>query len=36
MLATGNTDGTARLWDMATRRQIAALTGPAGAVNSVA
>jgi WD domain, G-beta repeat len=35
-LATGNADGTARLWDMATHRQIAALTGPARPVNSVA
>jgi WD40 repeat protein len=35
-LATGNTDGTTRLWDMATHRQIAALTGPTGPVDSVA
>ena len=35
-LATGNADGTVRLWDVATHRQIAALTGPVGAVNSVA
>ena len=35
-LATGNADGTARLWDMASHRQIAALTGPAGPVDSVA
>jgi WD40 repeat protein/transcriptional regulator with XRE-family HTH domain len=35
-LATGNTDGTTRLWDMASHRQIAALTGPAGPVDSVA
>jgi transcriptional regulator with XRE-family HTH domain len=35
-LATGNADGTTRLWDMATHRQIAALTGPAGPVDSVA
>jgi transcriptional regulator with XRE-family HTH domain len=35
-LATGNADGTTRLWDMASHRQIAALTGPAGPVDSVA
>jgi len=35
-LATGNADGTVRLWDVATHRQITALTGPGGAVNSVA
>jgi transcriptional regulator with XRE-family HTH domain len=35
-LATGNADGTVRLWDVATRRQIAALAGPTGGVNSVA
>jgi Tol biopolymer transport system component len=35
-LATGNTDGTTRLWDMASHRQIAALTGPTGPVDSVA
>jgi WD40 repeat protein len=35
-LATGNTDGTARLWDMASHRQIAALTGLTGPVSSVA
>jgi len=35
-LATGNADGTVRLWDVATDRQITALTGPGGAVNSVA
>jgi transcriptional regulator with XRE-family HTH domain len=35
-LATGNTDGTTRLWDMATHRQIAVLTGPTGPVDSVA
>ena len=35
-LATGNADGTVRLWDVATDRQIAALTGPAGQVTSVA
>jgi len=35
-LATGNTDGTTRLWDVASHRQIAALTGPAGPVGSVA
>ena len=35
-LATGNADGTTRLWDMATHRQIAALTGPTGPVGSVA
>jgi WD40 repeat protein len=34
--ATGNTDGTTRLWDMASHRQIAALTGPTGPVSSVA
>jgi DNA-binding XRE family transcriptional regulator/Tol biopolymer transport system component len=34
-LATGNADGTVRRWDVATHRQITALTGP-GAVNSVA
>jgi WD domain, G-beta repeat len=31
-LATGNTDGTARLWDMASHRQIATLTGPTSPV----
>jgi Novel STAND NTPase 1/WD domain, G-beta repeat len=36
ILATGNADGTVRLWDLASRRQITALTGPAGAVTSVA
>jgi WD domain, G-beta repeat len=35
-LATGNTDGTTRLWDMATRRQITTLARPAAAVTSVA
>ena len=35
-LATGNADGTTRLWDMASHRQIAALTGPTGPVTSVA
>ena len=35
-LATGNADGTTRLWDMAGHRQIAALTGPTGPVTSVA
>jgi WD40 repeat protein/transcriptional regulator with XRE-family HTH domain len=35
-LATGNADGTVRLWDVATRRQITTLTGPTGPVNSVA
>jgi Tol biopolymer transport system component len=35
-LATGNTDGTTRLWDMASHRQIAALTDPTGPVDSVA
>ena len=35
-LAAGSTDGTVRLWDMATHRQITTLTGPTGAVNSVA
>ncbi|HSS90564.1 MAG TPA: hypothetical protein VLL69_14690 [Streptosporangiaceae bacterium] len=35
-LATGNADGTTRLWDMASHRQIAALTGPTGPVSSVA
>jgi len=35
-LATGNTDGTTRLWDMASHRQIASLTGPASPVDSVA
>jgi urease accessory protein UreF len=34
-LATGNADGTARLWDMASHRQIAVLTGPTSAVTSV-
>ena len=29
-LATGNADGTVRVWDVATAGQIAALTGPAG------
>jgi len=36
ILATGNADGTGRLWDMASHRQITALTGPAGPVTSVA
>jgi transcriptional regulator with XRE-family HTH domain len=36
MLATGNADGTAWLWDTASHRQIAVLTGPTGAVTSVA
>ena len=35
-LAAGSTDGTVRLWDMATHRQITTLTGPTGAVNSIA
>ena len=35
-LAAGNADGTIRLWDVATHRQIAALTGPGGPVTSVA
>ena len=36
-LASGNTDGTVRLWDVATRRQLGSpLTGPTGTVNSVA
>ena len=35
-LATGNADGTVRLWDIASHRQITALTGPAGPVTSVA
>jgi WD40 repeat protein len=35
-LATGNDDGTVRLWDTTTRRQITALTGSADAVTSVA
>jgi len=35
-LATGNTDGTARLWDVATHRQITVLTGHDGPVTSVA
>jgi WD40 repeat protein/transcriptional regulator with XRE-family HTH domain len=35
-LATGNADGTVRLWDAATHRQITTLTGPAGAIDSVA
>ena len=35
-LATGNADGTVRLWDAATHRQITTLTGPAGAVDSLA
>jgi WD40 repeat protein/transcriptional regulator with XRE-family HTH domain len=35
-LATGNADGTVRLWDVATRRQTATLAGPAGPVNAVA
>jgi len=35
-LATGNADGTTRLWDMASHQQIAVLTGPAGPVDSVA
>jgi len=34
-LATGNADGTTRLWDMASHQQIAVLTGPAGPVDSV-
>jgi WD40 repeat protein len=36
ILATGNADGTVRLWDVTAHRQITALTRPAGAVNSVA
>ena len=35
-LATGNTDGTVQLWDVATRRQTNTLTGPTGPVNAVA
>jgi WD40 repeat protein/transcriptional regulator with XRE-family HTH domain len=35
-LAAGNADGTVRLWDMASHRQIATLTGAAGPVTSVA
>jgi WD40 repeat protein len=35
-LATGNADGTTRLWDRASHRQIAALTGPTGPVDSIA
>src|SRR5262249_44636244 len=35
-LAAGDADGTARLWDVATHRQITALAGHAGAVGSVA
>jgi WD40 repeat protein len=35
-LATGNADATVRVWDVAARRQITALSGPAAAVNSVA
>jgi WD40 repeat protein len=36
ILATGNADGTVRLWDVAAHRQITALTRPAGPVTSVA
>jgi WD40 repeat protein/transcriptional regulator with XRE-family HTH domain len=36
ILATGNSDGTVRLWDVATHRQITTLTGHAGEVLSVA
>jgi WD40 repeat protein len=36
ILATGNSDGTVRLWNMATHRQITTLTGHAGEVLSVA
>ena len=37
ILATGSNDGTVRLWDVATRRQIGSpLTGHTGAVYSVA
>ena len=36
-LASGSADGTVRLWDVATRRQIGSpLTGHTGAVDSVA
>jgi WD40 repeat protein len=35
-LATGNDAGTVRLWDVATHRQITALTGPVGPITSVA
>jgi WD40 repeat protein/transcriptional regulator with XRE-family HTH domain len=35
-LATGSGDGTVRVWDLATHRQITALTGPAGPVKAVA
>ena len=36
-LASGSADGTVRLWDVATRRQIGSpLTGHTGAVSSVA
>jgi WD40 repeat protein len=35
-LATSSGDGTARLWDAATRRQIGSLVGPSNAVTSVA
>jgi len=34
--ATSSLDGTARLWDVATRQTIATLAGHAGPVNSVA
>jgi WD40 repeat protein len=36
ILATGNADGTVRLWNAATHRPIAILTGHTGAVTSVA
>jgi WD40 repeat protein/class 3 adenylate cyclase len=35
-LAAGSADGTVRLWDAATHRQITTLTGPTGPVTSVA
>jgi hypothetical protein len=35
-LATGSRDGAVWLWDMTSHRQITALTGSVGAVNSVA
>ena len=35
-MAAGSGDGTIQLWDMATHRPIATLTGPAGPVTSVA
>ena len=35
-LAAGSADGIVRVWDVATHRQITALTGPGGAVNSAA